>query len=406
MINRIVRRQFNSERALILCLPLSAISNLLQNLPGFSQINQLFVLLYASLLLLWLIRNALNRTSYIEILFGLLLTCLSIAMTTWPFNKSGTIPYYVLCLLSLVVFSQNPNSLLDEIDRSQKYLRVLLFVWCAIVAASVPFASSWQISETGQKYFVSITGSPFQLMPTALMMTAVAGCLLRISSSKPVLFSLAVPFYVAFSSGSRTYFALISVVLLITLARCVTGKGMRLVIFCALLIVGLGIYSQSGASKKFGYVTGQGLEYSSSLINSITSGRWDMWRYEVKSFASSDIFHQLLGNGFDHIYQVNRQAVGVELWAHNDFLNILITYGVIGLTLYLIVCMSAVYVLARRLNLSKSMVAVLFLVWLFNAIFNMFYTYMCAFLSFPIVAICLSDPVDVRLNLDTERKVA
>lgn len=406
MIKTTIVRHFDPERALIMCLPLSAMSNLFQNLPGFSLVNQVFVLIYSGLLLFRLTSEKLNRSAYVELMVALVLTSFSFAMTSWPFDKVGTIPYFVLSLLSLLVFAQNPEKLLVEIAESRKYFCALLVLWCLIVVVSIPMGSSWQISDTGQRYFVSITGSSFQLMPTALMMASLAGCLLRISFSKPVLLSLAVPFYVAFSSGSRTYFALIALVLFVTLEHCVSRKKTRVIIALFLIIVGLVAYAQSGVSEKFDYVTGQGVEYSGSFINSITSGRWDMWAYEVSAFGSSSFLHQLFGNGFDYIYQVNQEAVGVELWAHNDFLNILLTHGLVGLVVYISVCLTAVLALSKRLKLTKPMMATLLFIWLFNAFFNMFYTYMCAFLSVPFIAICLSEPKITKADLYGEKVVS
>ena len=74
-------------------------------------------------------------------------------------------------------------------------------------------------------------------------------------------------------------------------------------------------------------------------------------------------------------------GTGLYLWAHNDFLNILITHGAFGLILYLYTCASSIKTLSNKAMLTTFSIAVVAVIWFFNAFFNMFYTYMCAFLS-------------------------
>ena len=41
-----------------------------------------------------------------------------------------------------------------------------------------------------------------------------------------------------------------------------------------------------------------------------------------------------MGNGFDYVYYINKTRYGLQIWAHNDFVNVLLCNGIIGIWVY------------------------------------------------------------------------
>lgn len=64
-------------------------------------------------------------------------------------------------------------------------------------------------------------------------------------------------------------------------------------------------------------------------VDSGGNGRIEIWTTVLQRYASSDIFHILLGNGPQGV------SKAVNLGGHNDFIEILFDFGLIGIIIYL-----------------------------------------------------------------------
>ena len=47
-----------------------------------------------------------------------------------------------------------------------------------------------------------------------------------------------------------------------------------------------------------------------------------------------NFFEKLIGRSFDNIYEINYIYSGMNVWAHNDVINLLLTTGIIGVIIY------------------------------------------------------------------------
>lgn len=79
------------------------------------------------------------------------------------------------------------------------------------------------------------------------------------------------------------------------------------------------------------------------------SGRLDIYRTVIDSFGNSNIFHKLLGHGYNGVF-----SYGVTYTsAHNDFLEILFDNGLVGVFLYLIFVIGMISIGIKLLRLKK-----------------------------------------------------
>lgn len=98
-----------------------------------------------------------------------------------------------------------------------------------------------------------------------------------------------------------------------------------------------------------------------------------------------------MGNGYNFIYDVNEIAIDDRIWGHNDFINILLTYGYIGVYIYLYTFISMSKHILKKGKVSKIIIYGYYFIWLFNAMFNMVYTYICATFALPYIMYSLID---------------
>ena len=124
------------------------------------------------------------------------------------------------------------------------------------------------------------------------------------------------------------------------------------------------------------------------ILEVFTNGRSEFWTIDFNAFLDGSAFEVLFGHGFSYVYELNQATIGMRLYAHNDFINILLNFGIVGMGLYFAVFIP---VLVKTKRESGSLVAFLLsAIWLFNAFFNMIYVYIAAVMALGILATALS----------------
>lgn len=104
-------------------------------------------------------------------------------------------------------------------------------------------------------------------------------------------------------------------------------------------------------------------------------------------FFETEITNQLFGNGFNFSYIVNDIRSGVTIWAHSDFVSILLSLGFCGLLVYIYILLK---VFISSAYLSKKLQFSLISYMLFPAFFNGFYMYQCYVFSFVLIYVFLN----------------
>ena len=91
--------------------------------------------------------------------------------------------------------------------------------------------------------------------------------------------------------------------------------------------------------------------------------------------------HRLFGQGYNFVYYVNKKAIDAYIYAHNDYLNILIANGVVGLLIYIVALMDFIVQTVKRQKVKFAAVLLSVFIFAFNAFFNGEYNYPAATLS-------------------------
>ena len=118
----------------------------------------------------------------------------------------------------------------------------------------------------------------------------------------------------------------------------------------------------------------------------LTSGRSILWSEDLAAYWDLDIIRKLVGNGANFVYQVSMNGVFQRpLYAHNDYINLLCSNGLLGMIVYF----WALYNFVNRAKegQKKAFIPLMgfYTIIYFNAFFNMLYTYPNAVVAVPFI---------------------
>lgn len=380
------------DRAIIMVLPVFCLTTLMQNVPGLSLINRVLVIPVLVLMLISLMSVKLEKWIYLGILIFSAVSVTSASMTSWTSQVMVAAPRALFCLILISYFYSKSETLIDISRSKLHYFQLVLITWSLLVAASIPLSSSWVVEWGGASYFVSFTDSAFQLMPTAMIAMALnmLCCALGQKNGLTLLLSV-VPLFSGLQGGSRTYFILIVILFLLLLSMMKLSRLEKNALLALATLVFLYALNSSGLMAKIvSSTSAETLLYANTdLLGGLTSGRSDFWTADIKAFYSLPFVYQLIGYGYSFPYDTNIAAIGLSIYAHNDFINIAMETGYIGLACYLLF-MSKFFSKVRQLFSGTNwQFFSLFIVWFFNAFVDAFYPYTSAVISLPLAAMAL-----------------
>jgi len=369
---------FDIYMKLICLLP---ISTLFQSY--IESINKIIILIVFILQIAIITKNKLNKKIFVLLMISLV-NYLFTLFNTENLVFSNAIIYFINWMIYVVFVIQNKVRFTEWFIQNKKYLSVIITIWSTLVFISIFLPSSYYDKEAGASYFSSFTGSIFRLAPTALFVMSLALILITVFEDRKAILFCLIPLYCGAMGSSRTYFVIILLVFLMCVMSWCKTKKQFLLMLLPIIIGVVVLYFHSSLSLKVQYTLNAN-QYGDFWYR-ITSSRSVIWSKVLSAFEKSSLYNKFTGNGFGFS---NRVAWH---YSHNDFIEILATHGYIGVTLYFL---SIVYLikemLPRDLKVKLGVYLIIFLVWIINAFFNMFYWYTCSALSFPILlvaAIC------------------
>ena len=371
-------------------LLLFPVFTLFQSFPGFGWINRILFFLTVVVQLALQINTAKLKRNWLVVLFVLALVHVhSLFQTSFPLHNTNLIFYFFFWVLLAMYFAEIKDRLPGIIKKNIKYIRAVIVLWTAVVGVSIFLPSSYvrYYAWGGSTYFVSITGAAFRLAPTALMISTLVLVYYCFTREKKSIVFLIVPLYCFMMCGSRTYLGVGLLVILVYWYIYTPKKlyfGLSLIPLGALFIY---LIMNSAALDKILATTGTGYyDYWGKLTN----GRSIFWKIDLQQFSANSILNQLFGCGLNYSYEVTELYYTAAHWAHNDFIEVLLSFGYTGLVLYIYTVVVLMKKYIRNASLPVIVVGFTILIWFINAFFNMFYTYTCSMVCFPIMLAALN----------------
>ena len=97
----------------------------------------------------------------------------------------------------------------------------------------------------------------------------------------------------------------------------------------------------------------------------VTSGRDIIMKNNIDAYKRSSLLNKITGGGMGITNNINYNTIGNDIWAHNDLIQILLGYGIVGIFIYLLILLKLIIK-----NRSILLCVILFTVILVNGYFN------------------------------------
>lgn len=381
------------------------ISSMLKVYVG--ELNLLLTGLLFLLFFIYYLRNRISKIDFFVCAYIVLTILYNLAIWGMNYYEINMLFYFPFLLIYFCFFIRNKDYILAFLLKHKQYIDIVLIIWNGMVLISFFFPSSY-IYEGETMGFVSFAGSTFLLCAMAIYIFALLIFQSYIYKRKIYAISLLIPSLCILMGTTRTYIIVLLCAWLIFVY--VNMKHKKLYIFFMLIgmIIFAMIVTLSPISEKFIDVSTRSDNLGLDPLEAFTSGRSVFWVYDIKEIFQNSIFRIIFGNGVNWIFIINKWRFHNPLWAHNDFIQILSDYGLIGLGIYIWCFKHIIKNFTKSKNISKILIVILIIMWAFNAFFNMFYTYFCVVLSFPVFLLIIYYDAQLRqlsLNKVNDEKV-
>mgnify|MGYP000070832079 CR=1 FL=1 len=312
-------------------------------------------------------------------LIGIIINCFICRLDFFNVNMVVYFPFF---LMYIFYFVRNENEILNFIKDNKKYINFIIYFWSIMIFISLFFPSSY-IYEGQTKGFVSFVGTTFLLCPIAIYMFVLITIQFYLYKEKIYLLLLGMPSLCILLGTTRTYLIGLFCAWLVFIYINIKTKKLFVIIFLICVFLFIGIVFLSPIKDKFIEALNRTNELGIDPLAAFTSGRSLFWSYDMEQILSNNWWNLLFGNGSNYLYDINKIEFHNPLWAHNDFIQILADYGIVGLIVYVYLIYYLIRKILKDINIKYTIIIILVFMWFFIAFFNMFYTYFCTMLAFP-----------------------
>lgn len=369
-------------------LILFPITTILQGISVFGGINKLLIAIFIIILFFSLIKTKMKTSHMIVILVSTLSYIISLLLnkynTVYNFNEYF---YYLMWIYYLVFLANNYYKIIEFTKEKIRVISVINIIWSVLVLVSMVIPSCYVTAWGGDKYFMSFASGEHRFASTCLFEFCLIFLSWIITKKKYNLFLIIIPIIGIFMSGARTYLGVILILFLVLYYTKYKKSKIfipsMIVLICALIW----LITMTPMMNKMSH-TLEGSEKGNNM-SALTSSRSDFWRVDLESFKKEDVINKVFGNGINYVYVINGQNGFGYIWAHNDYINILLSFGYIGLIMYILAYLF--FINSLKKDVKKFEKIILTVVCGFNAFFNMLYTYTCSTLAIPFIlyALCI-----------------
>ena len=392
---------FTRTELLVKLILLFPITTLFQNHIGV--LNKLLFFLVLAVLFC---ANAVRRGPfmYMAVISGLWLVSMAVTpLEALKLNLNMAF-YYIFLVFYMIFVLTDQKKIWDILVKNRGYILAIVLFYTLVVAVSIFMPSAYQQSDAGgwgdEKYFVSISDSPNRVGPASVFVVVLITFLIKTGTHWSAA-ALSFPhLYVFLMGGSRTYFVVGACAMVVLFYVMLPQKRWFFLSLIPLGVVGMFLVLNSNMMAKFAatFQADQGLSQE-EFWRRLTNTRSVFWVEQLKLFFATPWYKQLLGNG------INFTTHQYGLWAHSDFIEILCSYGYIGLANYLGIMFYTMNNLLKSKRRHFFIKCVCIFIWFFNAFINFFYCYFCAMLCYPILLLIIKHMDEPKTPVSIAKQV-
>ena len=320
-------------------------------------------------------------------LYAVLGVIMNMITSRLHFYNTNMVFYFPFLILYFIFFMYYQDDCMEFMKKNKKYIDIVTGLWLLTILISL-LLTNFYVFEGETRGFVSFAGTTFLLCQIAIFVFAILAIQYNLWHRKFYLISMFIPSLCILLGTTRTYLGVLACAWMLFLYTQIENKRMYFVVLVIAAVILIGIVLLSPIKDKFINTAGR-TEIGLDPLEAFTSGRSEFWVYDLQTMLKNEPIKILFGNGVNYLFNLNYARFQAALWAHNDFLQIFSDYGLLGLFIYIGMFKAMFKRTFKGLKVSKLAMLMLIIIWVFNAFFNMFYTYFNAVLSYPFYCIIL-----------------
>jgi hypothetical protein len=301
--------------------------------------------------------------------------------TEFPLINANLLFYYPFFLMYTYFMTDNADKVRKWLTERKDYIYTVVVLWTIIVGISIFVPNCYYVKEGGALYFGSWANDIFRLGPSVMFIQILVIVLQVLHKQKYAMAYMLIPMYCVLMGSSRTY--LVIAVLLFVVAWYIASRRkmyfwLALIPAAVLLLI---LIMNSSMGQKLLFTLDEN-QYGDFWFR-ITSSRSVLWADSLEAWSQVPILNKLLGCDINFTNKVTGR------WGHNDFIEILCSFGIVGVIQYMAVMLGVLNNSWKDIRLSWVIKTSVIMIWFFNAFFNMHYVYFCAMLSYPFLVLVL-----------------
>lgn len=344
-------------------------------------INKLmFVLLFAAQIGILVSRPIKKKRVYLLLLLiGHYIYAL--LQTQFPMTNANLLFYYPFFIIYTFFMTDNSAIILEWFRKNRQYVHGMIILWSVLTAFSALLPGSYYQKEGNHYYFGSFCGDSFRVGPAAVFIQVLVLLSQILYGNRKAIGYMLIPLYAVMMGNSRTYLVLGFLLFVISwYIFCNKRKYFwgTIIPLCAVVLL---LISVSAMADKIAYTT-DATGYGGIWFR-LTSSRNVLWTENLTAWQAEGKIHKLLGSGLEFT------IITTKHWAHNDFIELICSFGIVGLIQYIFAMRGLIRNNIKYTRMPFMIKCCAFMVWFFNAFFNMHYVYFCATLCYPFLLFAL-----------------
>ena len=319
-----VKRKVNVDDVLYIMVLLYALSTITQSLYPFS-LNRLWTVGIVACLLYRLLSRLYTRTIMCMVVI------VSCAMTTTIFaadisKNTNDLIYFVTGVLWLLFMSDyaNRERLYKSFLEHQRLTKAILVLSYVSMIISLLSGNGYAYQWGSTAYYIGFAGTQHAMASSICIVTALF--LLYSLNRKFSWLNLAAfmfSVYAVFETGARTFIIPILILMFYYIRYNIKSMNIKAMVYAVGFVGVLYAVQHSTILDKFSFVSSGG-NMATTALEGFTSGRSLFWAVDLSAFASGNVLQIIFGRGFDYVYGLNARMVNQRIWAHNDFIHLLL----------------------------------------------------------------------------------
>ncbi len=352
-------------------------------------INKMLFALLVVASVLAIITSEIKANTFIKLFVFLISFIYVLGVTKYPIANTNLFFYFPFFIFYTYILSDRWEKVISWLSNNRGTINFVVICWSVLVGISIFLPTSYHEKEGGALYFGSFVGSIFRLGPTAVFIQVFAIVLQVFFKQRKAILYMILPLFCCFMGSSRSYLVVGLLLFLISWYLFCANKKTFNISLIPLGALVLFFVAETSIGAKIAYTLDDS-NYGDFWFR-VSSSRSELWTTCMTEWTKTDALNKLFGNGLGFTYELT------GLWAHNDYIEILCSFGLFGLFQYFM-AMYALYKAGPRKRVKMPFVikASVFMVWAFNAFFNMHYTYFCAMLCYPFLVFTLKYHFDKK----------